>query len=94
MRYKYDPREAVVTTSYVMKERSPIIYAEHADDGWQFMSQEGTDIKKTMLVALEEIIAIDNTIDEIKNIGWGYFAERDYQGDPWRISKIIEEEEE
>jgi hypothetical protein len=94
MKYKYNPREAVVTTSYVMKERSLIVYAEHAEDGWQFISKEGADMTKTMLVALEEIIEIDKTVDEIKNIGWGYFAERRNKDEPWRISKIIEEEEE
>jgi len=67
----------------------PIVYVGHdEDDGaWQFIASTGGDINKAMVVCLSEICEVDPTVFELADLPFGWCAERNGLGDPWRRSK-------
>ena len=46
------------------------------------------------LVALEQLVLRDKTLNEVFDLDYGEAAERDFIGDAWRRSKIDDAEEE
>jgi hypothetical protein len=79
---------AVLTTRYVVKDKSPILFVFHEMDGsWQFHGNEtDVDNKDIMLVGLGEIIEIDNTILEIADLPLGFEAMRSGKDGLWKIT--------
>ena len=83
-----DPKNvAVFTTTQVVQLGQPILYVAHdEDDGaWQFHTG-GQQISEddAMIVALHEIVEHDSTVCELADLPWGWFAEREHVGGPWR----------
>lgn len=76
------------TTRQWLDEQKPILRVVHDDDGdWQFLTDDQTleDIK---IVALEELIKRDYTLNEVFDLEYGEEAERDFVGGDWRRNKI------
>lgn len=86
---------AVFTTSFVVKDKHEITYVTHdAEDGaWQFFSNDDFDNYEdvAMLVSMEEIIKIDQSVLEIADMSLGYYASRESKIDSWEINKISNE---
>ena len=77
---------AVLTSKYVMKQKSPIVYATLDDDGvWQFWSKELVDESEIMVVSLKEIIAVDASIKDILDLQVGFAAMRNEGDGKWEI---------
>jgi hypothetical protein len=85
--FKFDEKRsvAVFTARQVFKENKPILYVCHdeEDGAWQFLPGEPVEEKDAMVVALEEVIKHDPTINELYDLPMGYYAERKFVGDKW-----------
>jgi len=86
---------AVFSTTNVMKKKKLIVHVSHDEEGdWQFFAKEAPLSKNAMLIGLSQVLELDDTLLELENLPVGFRADRNTKEDPWRISKIIEEEEE
>lgn len=80
------------TTRQWLELSKPILRVVHDHDGdWQFLTgdQMPDDIK---IVALEQLVLRDRTLNEVFDLRYGEAADRDSIGGPWTRSKIEEEE--
>ena len=82
------------TTRQWLEDHKPILRVVHDNDGdWQFLTgdQMPEDIK---IVALEELIKRDGTLNEVFDLEYGEEAEREIVGGRWERNKIEEYEDE
>jgi hypothetical protein len=82
------------TTRQWLEDHKPILRVVHDNDGdWQFLTgdQMPEDIK---IVALEELIKRDGTLNEVFDLEYGEEAEREIVGGRWERNKIEYEDEE
>lgn len=85
---------ATFTTRQWIEQQKPILRVVHDDDGdWQFLTgdQLPEDIK---VVALEELVLRDNTLNEIFDLDYGEGAEREFIGGQWTRNKVEYDDEE
>lgn len=85
---------AIFTTRQWLDEKRPILRIVHDIDGdWQFLTgdQLAEDIK---IVALEELIKRDNTLNEVFDLEYGEEAERDFIGGQWTRNNVETNNEE
>jgi len=79
----------VVTSSYVTKERLPILEVSHEDDEeggslWQFHCGNGDySMEKMQLVRLDTVLALDPSVIEVSDLPLGFSARRSDQYSPW-----------
>jgi len=79
---------AAFTTRQWLEDRKPILHVVHDNDGdWQFLTgdQMPDDIK---IVALEQLISRDKTLNEVFDLGYGEEAIRDNVGGKWKRQKV------
>lgn len=84
---------ATFTTRQWIEEKKPILHVVHDDDGdWQFLTgdQMPDDIK---IVALEELVLRDNTLNEIFDLEYGEEAQREFDGGKWTRKKVEYDDE-
>ena len=84
------PNTAVITTKYVLNNKSPILYVYHYDDGtWQFSGKE-TNLKNEdyRVLSLEEIIDMDPTVLDVANLPNQMQAYRESTNSEWTIKEI------
>ena len=80
---------AVITSTYVLEKKSPILEVIHNFDGiWEFYSNDPLDKDDYRVISLDEIIGFDITLYPLINMDRGYYAVRDNITYPWIISKI------
>ena len=85
---------ATFTTRQWLELRKLILRVYHDHDGdWQFLTgdQMPEDIK---IVALEQLVLRDKTLNEVFDLDYGEAADRDSIGGRWTRSKVDKEEEE
>jgi hypothetical protein len=91
----YEPRSLTTfTTRQWLDEKKPVLRVVHDIDGdWQFLTgdQLPEDIK---IVALEELIRRDSTLNEVFDLEYGEEAERDFIGGQWTRKKFDPDDEE
>ena len=89
-----EPRDvAAFTTRQWLELRKPILRVAHEHDGdWQFLTgdQMPEDIK---IVALEELVLRDKTLNDVFDLDYGEAADRDSIGGQWTRSKVDNEEQ-
>jgi len=81
------------TTRQWLDEQKPILRVVHDNDGdWQFLTgdQLPEDIK---IVALQELVLQDETLNEIYNLDYGEGAEREFIGGQWTRNKVEYDDE-
>jgi hypothetical protein len=91
----YEPKNlATFTTRQWLDDKKPILRVVHEMDGdWQFLT--GDQVLEDMkIVALEQLIKRDNTLNEVFDLEYGEEAEREFVGGQWTRYKIENEEEE
>ena len=84
---------AVVTTRQWLELGKPVLRVVHDIDGdWQFLTgdQMPEDIR---LVALEQMVIRDRTLNEVFDLNYGYSMDRDFIGGEWTKTKLEEEED-
>lgn len=81
----------IFTTRQWLEENEPIVRVVHEENGdWQFLTKE-IDFENGKLIALEQMILRDETLNEVFDLEYGEEAERDFIGDKWRRNKIENE---
>lgn len=81
----------IFTTRQWLELGKPILRVVHDSDGdWQFLTgdQMPDDIR---LVALEEMVIRDKTLNEVFDLDYGYAMDRDFVGGEWIKTKLEEE---
>lgn len=82
---------AVFTTKFVIKNRNLIttVYHDSEDGAWEFFSDDFFENYEdvAMIVSLEEIINLDDTILDISDMGLGYKATRSKREDKWFVTE-------
>jgi hypothetical protein len=79
----------VLTSTYVTKDKMPILYVSHDDDeeggsSWQFHCGNGDySMEKMQLVTLNTIIALDTSVHGVSDLPMGFFAIRKAPEQPW-----------
>lgn len=90
-KFKDSLNTAVFTTKFVVKDKKEITYVTHdkEDGAWQFFSSDDFDNfeEVAMVLSLDEIIEVDNTVLELADLPLGYIATRQTAKDVWRINK-------
>ncbi len=84
---------ATFTTRQWIEQQKPILRVVHDNDGdWQFLTgdQLPEDIK---IVALEELVLRDKTLNEIFDLDYGEEAEREFKGGQWTRNKVEYDDE-
>jgi hypothetical protein len=84
---------ATFTTRQWLELRQPILRVVHEHDGdWQFLTgdQMPEDVK---IVALEQLVLRDKTLNDVFDLNYGEAAERDTIGGQWRRSSVENEDE-
>ena len=95
MKFEISLNEPVITSSYILDEKLPILYVSHDFDEesagggyWQFHCGNGDySPEKLKLVKLSVIIRIDSSINEIADLPLGFGAWRSALGQPWQYEK-------
>lgn len=93
--WKFDQEKNVgaITTKQVFNDGLPILLAIHYGDdcSWAFLCDTTDDEDDSQLVTMEEIVAMDPSLEEIADLPPGWIAFRDHLGDKWE--RMPEEEE-
>ena len=76
----------MITTRFVLEDKSPILYVFHYEDGyWQFSGpEENLQDQDYKVIALEEIINIDPTVLEVADLPYKGKAYRETVSDEWK----------
>ncbi len=82
---------AVFTTKFIVQDKKEITYVSHdfEDGAWQFFSDDNFDNYEeiAMILSLDEIIQIDNSVLEIADLPFGSVATRKSKTDNWTITR-------
>jgi hypothetical protein len=84
---------ATFTTRQWLENQMPILRVVHDNDGdWQFLTgdQMPDDIR---IVALEQLVLKDKTLNRVFDLEYGESAEREFIGGPWTRNKFKNDEE-
>ena len=84
---------ATFTTRQWLEKEKPILHVVHDNDGeWQFLTRDQMpdDIK---IVALEQLVMRDSSLNAVFDLEYGEEAVRDFVGGKWTRSKVEDEEE-
>jgi len=82
--FKEDPHIGVLTTAPALSGSLILMVSHDADDGgWQFLCGTTNDPTDGRIVHLEEIVAIDPTVNEVADLPLGWVAFRRSIGGEW-----------
>jgi Domain of unknown function (DUF4262) len=84
---------ATYTTRQWLEQNKPILRVVHDNDGdWQFLTgdQMPEDIK---IVALEQLIIRDETLNEVFDLEYGEDADREFIGGKWKRGKVEDDQD-
>ena len=87
--FREEKNTAVFTSKSIVIHGIPIleVYHDEDDGSWQFHDGNLVENKDAMIVALHEIVDIDQSVKELSNLPLGWKAERKNKNEPWKISK-------
>lgn len=81
-----EPRNvAAFIDKRIFHENKPILYVVHdeEDGSWQFLTGEPVSEDDVIIVALEQVVKKDVTVNELFNLSMGQYATRTSIGDKW-----------
>lgn len=82
---------AVFTNKQHLEENKPILYVIHEEDGdWQFLTGDELSESDAKVVALEQMVKRDPSLNELFNLERGEEAERSSLQAKWIRNKIID----
>ncbi len=86
--WKFDQSQncAVFTLRGIIQKGEPVLYVSHdeSDHGWQFLDGRTPRIAEAMVVAFEEMISHDPTLNELHDLPVGWIATRAKLGGAWK----------
>lgn len=80
------PHAVCMTCCHVLEEHNPIRFVFHDKDSWQFLCGEVHETVDARMVALDEILYIDERMKNFANLECGDYAEMDEETGEWMIS--------
>ena len=81
------------TTRQWVDLKQPILRVVHDHDGdWQFLTGDQV-LSDGRIVAMEQLVLQDPTLNELFNLEYGEAADRSHVGDRWTRSKVEKEED-
>jgi hypothetical protein len=81
------PNVAVITVRQVFAGSPILLVARNLDDGtWQFLSGGPIDMADAMLVALDEVLALESSLSVLSDLEPGWQAWRPHPGAQWQVS--------
>lgn len=95
--YKFTEPEktACITCCHILSESRPVLYVTHdADDGtWQFLcGAEHHDESEARVAGLGQVIACDDSLNDLYEMPRGMGAQRSSQVDQWVPFRLKSEE--
>jgi hypothetical protein len=80
-----DPKNAAVfTVRSVWEQKRAILFVYHNSDGaWQFHADREPDVKEDSVIALDEIVELDDSVTQLADLPCGWCAWRTEAGQPW-----------
>jgi hypothetical protein len=81
-----DPENlAVISIHQIVRDGEPVLHVVHdADDGgWQFLGWDDADIEDSTVVALRQIVQLDESIAALADLPPGWHAWRRTATEPW-----------
>jgi hypothetical protein len=84
--FQESDKTSVFTTRYVIRDKRPITYVTHEEDGtWQFFSSDEFENFEeiAMIVGLGEIVALDPSLLELADMPVGHYAIRETANAKW-----------
>ncbi len=83
----------IITTRQWLDLNQPILRVVHSHNGdWQFLTGDQV-LSDGKVVALEQMVLRDTTLNELFNLEYGEAADRSQVGGQWMRSKVEEEED-
>jgi hypothetical protein len=83
----------IITTRQWLDLNQPILRVVHCHDGdWQFLTGDQV-LSDGRIVALEQLVLEDPTLNELFNLDYGEAANRSHLGEQWTRSKVEEEKD-
>jgi hypothetical protein len=92
-RWPFDqaPNTAVIATAAVVEGSRPIICVTRDldDGGWQFLDGSRLVVEEARVIALSEVLELDNSIRQIADLPLGASATRRNLADGWSIDFVM-----
>lgn len=86
-KFREEKNLRIFTTKQWLEDKEPIVRVIHEEDGdWQFLTEE-IDFENIKIVALEQMVLRDNTLNQIFDLDYGEEAEREFIGGKWIRNK-------
>jgi hypothetical protein len=84
-RFKEPEDTACITCTHVLNKQNPILYVIHDKDGsWQFLCGQNNHTEaNAKVISLKQIVAIDETINDLFEMPLGVGVERKSRLDNW-----------
>ncbi len=86
--WKFDdaPETACFTTTFVLQGASILRVYHDYDGDWQFHGAADQPADKSVIkvVALEQVVALDGTVESLHDLAYGWAAERTSQNGRWK----------
>ncbi len=85
----------IFTTRHYLELNKPILSVIHETNGdWQFLTGDEVVLEDMRLVALEEIVIKDRTLNEVFDLEYGQEATRTFIGGHWTRNMLEESDDE
>ena len=82
--------KAVITTRFVMRDKSPVVYVSYDEDGdWQFFGTEEITTDDAAVISVLQILALCPALAELPDMKPGTAAYRENESSEW----ILQEQE-
>jgi hypothetical protein len=85
---------AAFAARQIFREDKPILLVERDEEGdWQFLTGEPVAQEDTMIVALEQVVKRDPTVNQLFDMNIGEMATREHVGGKWKRKPITVQEQ-
>ena len=83
------PNVAAITSTHITRRGLPILQVTHYEDdhSWGFQSGLAVTTEDGQVVAMREILTMDETVVEVADLLPGWSAERQMIGGEWKRTK-------
>jgi hypothetical protein len=82
-KFREERNLGIFTTRQWLEEDKPVVHVVHDDDGdWQFLTGDQM-LEDVKIVALEEMVTRDPTLNDVFNLDYNEQAKRRFIGDEW-----------
>lgn len=87
-KYREEKNLGVITNRHFIEEGNPILYVEHDEEGdWIFLTGDEWLSSDARLICLEEVIELDKSLNQLFDLDYGEFAQRESPNEKWVRSK-------